>query len=197
VNPSVLIPRPETEILTERALKYATQDMRLLDMCCGSGCIGLTVAAKTKAAVVLADNSQAALDTAARNAKKLHVKAEIVLSDMFESIQGEFDLIVCNPPYIPSADIATLDKNVRDYEPISALDGGADGLDFYRIIATHAPRFMASGAVMLLEIGIGQEKAVTDLLSENGYEVEIFNDLEGVPRVVKAIRGGKEGTKSN
>lgn len=163
----MLIPRPETELLTEQTLNVVEKGDKVLDLCCGSGCVGLTIAKKTGAEVTLADVSEKALAVAKRNAKRLKAKARFVKSDMFKGISGEFDMIVCNPPYIRTEEIDTLDANVKEHEPRLALDGGADGLDFYRIIAKEAPRFVKNGGRLYLEVGYDQAELVAGLLREN------------------------------
>ncbi len=186
VNSDVLIPRPETELLTEQAIKANPKNV--LDLCCGSGCIGLTVAKKTDAHVVLADINKQAIKTAKSNAKKINAKnVKFVLSDMFESIKGKFDLIVCNPPYIKTEDIDGLDASVKDYEPHVALDGGQDGLDFYRILKEKAARFLTQDGKLFMEIGFDQGKEVREMFADS-YTVEILKDYGGHDRIVLATK---------
>ncbi len=185
VNQDVLIPRPETELLTEQALNVVEKGDKVLDLCCGSGCVGLTIAKKTGAEATLADVSEKALAVAKRNAKRLKAKARFVKSDMFKGISGEFDMIVCNPPYIRTEEIDTLDANVKEHEPRLALDGGADGLDFYRIIAKEAPRFVKNGGRLYLEVGYDQAELVAGLLREN-FNVHVKKDYDNVERMILA-----------
>lgn len=185
VNEDVLIPRPETELLTEQAINVVEKDANVLDLCCGSGCVGLTISKKTGASVTLADISDAALAVAKRNAKKLKTKVRFLKTDMFKNIKGEFDMIVCNPPYVKTAEIESLDTNVKDFEPRLALDGGADGLDFYREIAKDAPRFVKSGGRLYLEVGYDQAELVAGLLREN-FNVHIKKDYDNIERMILA-----------
>ncbi len=186
VNSNVLIPRPETELLTEQVIKANSK--RVLDLCCGSGCIGLTVAKKTQAHVVLSDINKQAIKTAKSNAKKINVKnVKFVVSDMFKSIKGKFELIVCNPPYIKTLDIDALDKSVKDYEPHSALDGGQDGLNFYRILNEKADSFLVKGGKLFMEIGFDQGKEASEMFAAK-YTVEILKDYSGHDRIVMATK---------
>ena len=157
-------------------------------MCTGSGCIAIAVADKTGAHVVASDVSEDALATARANAEKNGVadKIEFVRSDMFGNIEGAFDVIISNPPYIPTADIQKLDREVKDYEPALALDGGEDGLDFYRIIAEKAGGFLAEGGRIFLEVGIGQAQAVGDMLK--GFDTKIIKDMQGIDRIVCGVK---------
>ncbi len=186
VNSNVLIPRPETELLTEQVIK--AQPKRVLDMCCGSGCIGLTVAKKTDARVVLSDINKQAIKVAKQNAKKIKAKnVKCVVSDMFAKIKGKFDIIVCNPPYIKTQVIEGLDKSVKDYEPHSALNGGQDGLDYYRILEERADSFLVSGGKLFMEIGFDQGKEVSELFGKK-YTVKILKDYSGQDRIILATK---------
>ena len=195
VNPDVLIPRQDTETLIDAArdklCALLSHELKILDLCCGSGCIGITLAEYFKnSEVTLCDISQKALYVAAKNIELhgLSSRVRAVRSDMFSALNGRFDLIASNPPYIRSADIALLDSGVRDFEPRAALDGGADGLDFYREISAHAPEFLNPGGALLVECGYDQAEAVRLIFSRCGFfdRAEIINDLSGVPRVVLA-----------
>ena len=188
INRNVLCPRPETEELVCEAVKHISENSRVLDLCTGSGCIAVVVADKTGAQVVASDISEAALDTARANAEKNNVGDKIVFvhSDMFENIQGVFDVIISNPPYIPTADIQGLDREVKDYEPKSALDGGEDGLDFYRVIAENAGRYLTVGGRIFLEVGINQADAVKGMLSD--FDVEIKKDMQGIDRIICGVK---------
>ena len=181
VDNRVLIPRFETEVLAEQAVKHiGTKELRVLDMCTGSGCIAAVIAKNTAAQVVAADVSDDALEVAKNNLKGLGV--DVVKSDMFESIDGKFDLIVCNPPYIRTGEISALAPEVTA-QPHLALDGGDDGLKFYRIIAEAAPKFMADGGAIMLEVGYDQAQAVCDMLKGIGKS-RIEKDLDGKDRIV-------------
>lgn len=185
VTPDVLIPRPETELLTERVIAAASSGKSVLDLCTGSGCIGITVALKTGANVTLSDISEKALEIAGLNASSLGANVNIVRSDMLSSIEGTFDIIASNPPYISAEDMKKLDKNVK-FEPESALYGGRDGLDYYRIIASEATAHLNAGGMLFLEVGIGQAQAVAEMLGDKGFTVEIKKDYEGIDRMVVA-----------
>ena len=178
ITPDVLIPRPETEILAELAIKRASG--RALDLCCGSGCIGLAVAKHCpEVQVVLADISPKALKVTERNANEFS-NVTVVQADVFKPNElGQFDMIVCNPPYVTDAEYEELDSSVKDYEPEIALRGGSDGMDFYRAIAKYwdAP-------MILLEVGWKQARDVAGMFK--GREVEILKDYSGIERIVIA-----------
>ena len=188
INKNVLCPRPETEELVCEAVKHISENSRVLDLCTGSGCIAIAVADKTGAHVVASDISEEALKIAKSNAVKNKVddKIEFVHSDMFEGITGTFGVIISNPPYIPTADIAGLDREVKDHEPALALDGGEDGLDFYRIIAEKAGEYLAPGGRIFLEAGIGQAQAVADMLK--GFDTKIIKDMQGIDRIICGVK---------
>lgn len=190
VTSEVLDPRPETEALIEAALSGAPA-RRILDLGVGSGCILLTLLAEWPEATGLGvDISQAALAVARDNAHRLGVEARVALarSNWFGNVQGSFDLIVSNPPYIPRAEIAELAPEVRLHEPSLALDGGADGLDSYRVIAAGACARLAPGGRMLLEVGATQAEAVTRILDATSCgNVDPIHDLDGRIRVLSAI----------
>lgn len=196
VNQDVLIPRPETELIAERAVEIAKgsgEHARVLDLCCGSGCIGLAVAKHApNCRVVLADISDEALTVARKNMTRTGLSGQITtfhadaLADPPRLI-WDFNLIVCNPPYIRSADMATLDISVRNYEPALALDGGPDGLEFYRKIAKNWRKAMRSTCILLFEVGYDQADAVTEILARNGYRnIRKHKDAFGVWRAVEA-----------
>lgn len=193
VDRRVLIPRQDTETLAELALQFLRPipSPRVLDLCTGSGAIGLCIArCRPDARVTLADISSEALQVARENARLLGAQVETMQGDLFAPLAGrEFDLIACNPPYIPTGEIGGLQAEVQK-EPRLALDGGADGLDFYRRIAEEAPRYLAGGGYLLLEVGIGQAEAVVALVGG-----EAVRDLNGVERVVwtrrKCANAGK------
>jgi release factor-specific protein-(glutamine-N5) methyltransferase len=182
VDGSVLIPRPETEELAEKAVRLAkTYDKPVvLDLCTGSGCIAVAIAKHTNADVTASDISKEALETATANAEWNKVSIDFRLGDLFTAVEGKtFDIIVSNPPYIPSNDIAKLDREVKDFEPMSALDGGMDGMDFYRRIAESYNEFLNDGGSLLLEFGIGQENEIKNLFPS----AEIFADMQGINRM--------------
>lgn len=196
VTPDVLIPRDDTMVVTELAIKKALfleQNPRILDLCTGSGCIGLAIARRVKdARVTLGDVSPAALRVARRNVQlqKLAGRVSCVPVDVRKPAQeflGTFDLIVSNPPYIATDEIRTLDVSVRDFEPRLALDGGPDGLDFYRAILANFTAALNPGGYLCLEFGIGQAEAVCTLLRAAGYEIiEQRNDTADITRAVLA-----------
>ncbi|MBQ7373156.1 MAG: peptide chain release factor N(5)-glutamine methyltransferase [Clostridia bacterium] len=186
VDERTLIPRPETEELVMRACDYIRPEHRVLDLCTGSGAIALAVAKKTGAKVVASDISKGALAVAEENFKKHDVNVSVIHGDMFENIRGKFDFILSNPPYIKNVDIAELQNEVKNYEPNLALDGGKDGLDYYRIIAQQAKDYLKKGGMLFLEVGFDQAQAVKNLLVKN-YTVEIIKDINGIERIVKAV----------
>ena len=192
VNSDVLIPRQDTEVLVEEVLKKAEDGWKVLDMCTGSGCILLSLAhfCRLKRAVG-ADLQKEALEVAKQNEKRLKDKlrleeysAEWICSDLFAQIKGKFDCIVSNPPYIPTAVIAKLAEEVKGHEPYLALDGGEDGLSFYRRLIKEAGNYFYPGGFLCLEIGFDQGEMVEVLLRENGFsEIERKKDLAGLDRV--------------
>lgn len=187
VNSDVLCPRPETEELFENTLKTASKSAKILDLCTGSGCISIALAVNSQADITAVDISDKALAVAKKNAENNGVSDRIkfIKSDMFSAVQGRYDVIVSNPPYIPTKDIEGLDREVREYEPFIALDGGDDGLKFYKIIAKEAKAYLNPKGAVLLEVGIGQAEQVASLFK--GYETKIIYDLQGVQRIVKAV----------
>lgn len=185
VTPDVLIPRYDTEILVLNALDSITENSRVLDMCTGSGCIGISIAAKKKCMVTAVDVSKAALEIAAHNATSNNVCVEFIESDMFQNVQGEYDVIVSNPPYIPSLDILTLMPEVLEHEPKLALDGSGDGLHFYRILAENSKDYLAADGMLIMEIGYNQAEDVSALLANNNFtDIRVIKDLAGLDRVV-------------
>lgn len=194
VSPAVLIPRMDTEVLAEQAIllaRSAGEGARVLDLCCGSGCVGLAIAANVPGCrVVLADLSEEAMALCRRNIRRNELSARVVCTRVDARTKPpvelwDFDVIACNPPYIPSGDIDGLDPSVKDYEPRMALDGGADGLDFYRAIAQNWKSALCLGGTLLFEVGMGQDRDVMGLLSRNGYrDVRSFPDTQGIQRVV-------------
>ena len=187
VNSNVLIPRQDTETLVEEALRVAKPGMRVLDLCTGSGCIIISLA-KNVADISCtgSDISKQALLVAKENAKANEVEVEWERSDLFENISGTFDLIVSNPPYIPTGEIPGLMPEVRDFEPVDELDGKEDGLYFYRIITEKSPEYLTSDGYLYFEIGYDQGEAVSAMMRQCGYtQVEVIKDLAGNDRVVK------------
>lgn len=186
VNEYVLIPRQDTEILVEEAMRYLHDGMRILDLCTGSGCILLSLLHYSNDCEgVGVDISQEALQIAAQNAELLGIRADFLKSDLYEKVTGKFDLLVSNPPYIERKVIPTLMEEVREYDPYIALDGGEDGLDFYRRIIGGAQDYLKRGGQILMEIGSGQAKAVSELLREAGFkEIDVCRDFAGLDRVV-------------
>lgn len=187
VDERVLIPRIDTERLAEHAVGFS-KGKKCLDLCTGSGAIGITLALNGAESVTLSDVSEEALEVARENAENHGLALNIVKSDMFDGINEKFDVIVSNPPYIPTLDICKLDLEVKA-EPVLALDGGTDGLNFYKIIASNALEYLNDGGVLLLEIGIGQSDAVCELLSSAGFaDVKVFKDYSDIDRVIVAKR---------
>ena len=193
VGPGTLIPRPETEMLAEAGAAWlrrggAAAEADVLDLCCGSGCLGIAVRRKCPGSrCTLTDLSPKALSFARANAERLAPDCRILAGDLFEPVRdAKFDLILSNPPYIPSGACETLQPEVTR-EPRGALDGGADGLDFYRRIAREAPAHLKPGGLLLLEIGFGQAEDVESLLRAHGLRaVKTEKDFAGIPRMVRA-----------
>ena len=199
VTPDVLIPRDDSMAVTELAIKkalYLPQNPRILDLCTGSGCIGLAVARRVKdAKVTLSDVSAAALRVAKKNVADLHLGGRVscVPVDVTKPAApflGKFDLITANPPYISTAEMEKLDHSVRDYEPHLALHGGEDGLDFYRAIARNFTHALRPGGFLALEFGMGQADAVCSILGSWGYQIlELRQDNSDILRAVLAQHG--------
>ena len=202
VTKDVLIPRDDTVAVTELAIRqglFLSQDPRILDLCCGSGCIGIAVASRVKdAKVTLADLSREALTVAKENValNKLTGRVRCVQTDAMEPpapFMGKFDLIVSNPPYITGEEMTELPKSVSDFEPHMALYGGEDGLDFYRAIAKNYVQALKPGGFICFEFGMGQGDAVCAILEANGYTIlERTRDYNGRERAVLAQYSGKE-----
>lgn len=195
VNEHVLIPRQDTEILVEEILRRGEDNLRILDMCTGSGCILLSLLHySNKSSGVGVDVSQEALLVAARNAERLGIEdATFLQSDLFAGVerQEKYDVIVSNPPYIESGVIPTLMEEVRAHEPLQALDGGEDGLFFYRQITREAAGYLKRGGTLFYEIGYQQAQAVSGLMAEQGYcEIEVVKDYAGLDRVVYGTFAG-------
>ena len=197
VSRDVLIPRIDTEVLAELAIKYlrgtGRLDARVLDLCSGTGCIGCAIAAELpRVRVVLADVSAAAMDISRRNVERngLGGRVSFLPADVTKQpplMTGSFDLVVSNPPYIPTMEILTLDPSVRDYEPVWALDGGEDGLDFYRAILKNWHGVIRQGGELMFEVGEDQAERVKDLMRMAGLrEARSFPDTQNIQRVVAA-----------
>ncbi|MDR0249680.1 MAG: peptide chain release factor N(5)-glutamine methyltransferase [Oscillospiraceae bacterium] len=196
VTPDVLIPRPDTEVLADLAistLREHAPDGRFLDLCCGSGCVGLAVASELpELKVVLADTSVKALEVARRNARELHniiIITEACAKQPPSPALGEFNVIAANPPYVSDDEYMALEPSVREHEPELALRGGADGLDVIRAIAEHWYFALRPGGYMMLETGYNQARQTAQILQNSGYaEVSAHRDLQDYERVVVARR---------
>ena len=200
VSEDVLTPRKETEILVEEGLKELStkfsknvDKIRVLDLCCGSGCCGLTIAKecenKGNVEVVISDISSKALKVARQNIDNLQLtNIKVMCGDMFEHLKKKekFDIIISNPPYIKSQDISFLDKQVKDFDPTVALDGGEDGLHYYRIISKQAKDYLKNCGCILVEIGYNQGEEVKKMFEENGFKTHIVKDYSSNDRVVVA-----------
>lgn len=203
VNASVLIPRIDTEMLANIAIDRLKKDeearpgsnFRVLDLCAGSGCVGITIAHRLKnVRAVLVDLSEGALDLCKKNIRRHNLTSRVVhlRGDALQAPShalGLFDMLVCNPPYIPSGDIPGLDSSVKDFEPLMALDGGADGLDFYRAITRLWMPALKPGGHLIYEVGIGQSEKVAMMLVRAGFEnIRITRDTGRIDRVVEGCR---------
>ena len=191
VDSRVLIPRPETEELCAWALETlpVSDSCRVLDLCCGSGCIGLTLAAERPSLqVTLSDSSRDALDVAAANAARYSLQVSLRCGDLAEGLPpASFDCVVSNPPYIPSAECGVLQPEVLR-EPSLALDGGADGMDFYRRISDECLRILRPDGILLLELGYGESDAVSSLLAAAGFTgITVRKDFSGIARMMLAV----------
>jgi release factor glutamine methyltransferase len=203
VNKEALIPRMDTEVLTQLAIKHLVKDKqyvgahqtRVLDLCAGTGCVGISVAASVKnVRAVLVDLSDGALELCKRNIRRhnltgrvVHLKGDVMQAP--SHALGQFDLVLCNPPYIPTGDIPTLDPSVKNFEPIMALDGGQDGLDFYRAVISLWTPVVKPGGHLLFEVGIGEAEKVAQMLVDARYQnVLITRDTAKIMRVVEGRR---------
>lgn len=194
VNEHVLIPRQDTEVLVEEALSILQRkndSISVLDMCTGSGCILLSIMKLSGVHSVCGtgvDLSEKALTMAIKNANMLDVNAEFYQSDLFESIKGRFSMIVSNPPYIRTAEIETLQEEVRDHDPLMALDGGTDGLYFYRKIIHDSRKHLLPGGYLLFEIGCDQAEDVSGFMRKAGFQnISVKKDLAGLDRVISGV----------
>jgi release factor glutamine methyltransferase len=188
VSPAALIPRHDTVTLVEEAIKRCRGGEKILDIGLGSGCIAVALAKKLPQVNVFGvEKSSSALELASRNAAKHGVTLEIAKGSLFEPFEGLlFDIVVSNPPYIPTGEIPSLQPEVRDYEPVEALDGGPDGLDFYRMIIPSASEHMSPGGWLMFEVGAGQSDSVKGIFVEMASYTDIFSakDPAGIERVV-------------
>lgn len=184
VSPAVLIPRPETELLIELAKALAPK--RALDLCTGSGIIAVTLQKELGCDVTASDVSPEALIVARRNADRHRATVHLIQSDLFEAVADTFDLIITNPPYIDEAVLPELE--VAAYEPRLALDGGVGGLEVYRRLIKQAPEYLTDDGILLMEIGYDQGEPLSSLLQDRGFSsIEIYKDLAGFDRVIKAL----------
>jgi release factor glutamine methyltransferase len=200
ISEDVLIPRTDTEVLARRGITIATaagEGARVLDLCAGSGCVGLAIAANVPTCrVVMGELSEAALRVCKQNVRRNGLNARVTCLSVNaleppSSALWDFDVIVCNPPYIPTGQLQSLDVSVRDYEPHMALDGGEDGLDFFRVIAAKWKSSLRLGGTLMFEVGIDQAPAVEDILAQNEYEsIQTTPDSQGVWRVVEGTIKG-------
>jgi release factor glutamine methyltransferase len=206
IGRGVLIPRPETELLVEEAVKTLKREslnvkpnsneqnpITIIDLCTGSGCIALALASEFPGAQIFGtDISLKALSYAKKNAAANNIEnVTFKKGSLFGPIKpgAMFDLIVSNPPYIIAGEIPELQREVRDWEPLTALDGGADGLDFYRRIISEAEKYLKPEGALIMELGYGQAAAVTELARHNGFlKIEVINDFAGIGRIMKAER---------
>jgi len=188
VNPTVLIPRPETELLVEKVLGLRPPEgARIIDVGTGSGCIGITISAELpRTRVTLTDVSFEALQTARSNAVRLGATVDIACMDLLEAVSGAFDLIVSNPPYVSRAETSRLQREVREHEPHVALFAADDGLAAYRNIIPSAKRLLRSGGHLLMEIGFGLEERVLNLFDDEWERLPTVTDLQGIPRIICA-----------
>ena len=185
VDERALIPRPETEILADIVVRTAEEGNKILDLCTGSGCIAVAVAkARDDITVTASDISEEAISLAKENAKRNGADVDFIVSDLFTKVRGRFDIIVCNPPYIESGEIPKLQREVREHEPKIALDGGIDGLDFYRRIAKDVKSYLVKGGMLIMECGEGQANDIIQLFPRRDFAM-VQKDLSGVDRFVK------------
>ena len=195
VSPAVLIPRHDTEVLVSEGIKRGEAARSILDIGAGSGCVAVALAkALTEAEVCAVDISGEALAVARGNAERNGTSVQFFQGSLLEPFAGRrFDMILSNPPYIPAADLATLQQEVRGFEPLGALDGGTDGLDFYRAIVAGAPDHLSDGGWLLFEVGAGQAPEVLGLLQRGGFAADSFTALD--PAGIERVVGGRLAPK--
>ena len=181
-----LKPRQETMLMVEKIINTEDKNKTVLDMCAGSGCIGLSLKNAGFKDVTLCDISGKAIKMMQKNAKYNRLDVNIVKSNMFNNVSGKYDIIVSNPPYIKSDDINKLSTEVKKYDPLIALDGGKDGLDFYRILADEASEYLAESGVLYLEIGQNQENDIILLLQKHYKNITIIKDYNNINRIIRA-----------
>ncbi len=197
ISSDVLIPRWDTEVLAERAIQRAQaagEGARVLDLCAGSGCVGLAVATQVPSCrVVLGELNEGALRVCKQNVRRNELNARVTCISVNAmeapaSALWDFDVIACNPPYIPTGDIAGLDASVRDFEPRMALDGGEDGLDFYRAVSAKWKSALRLGGSLIFEVGQGQAPQVEEIMAQHGFEnIQTVADSQGIWRVVEGV----------
>lgn len=194
VSPAVLIPRHDTEVLVTEAVKRGGALRSILDIGTGSGCVAVVLAKSLPdAELCTVDVSGEAIKVARGNAERNGAAVHFFQGSLFEPFSGRrFDMVVSNPPYIPQADLATLQQEVRGFEPLNALDGGADGLDFYRRITEQAPGYLNPGGWLIFEVGAGQAARVLGLLRERGFSEETFTQVD--PAGIERVVGGRLAT---
>ena len=197
ISPAVLIPRPDTEVLVTKLIDAARmlESCRILDLCAGSGCIGLAAAANLpRARVLLGELDDEALKVCRQNIRRSSLTGRVTSMKLDAREKpsrslGEFDFIVSNPPYIPSRDVDMLDPSVREHEPRLALDGGEDGLDFYRVICEKWRDTLRENGMLFFEVGIGQADSVLRVMRSGGFgDIQVVKDLNNIPRVVFGAR---------
>ena len=187
VNNDVLVPRFDTETVVEHALGFINDGDSVLDMCTGSGCIAISIALARDVMVTGVDLSKAAIAIARKNAKNNNADVKFVESDLFEHVNGKYDVIISNPPYIRSEEIEKLMEEVRLHDPLMALDGGKDGLVFYKRIAIDAKKHLKDGGRLIFEIGYDQGEEIKDIMTKQGYkDVTVQKDLAGLNRIITA-----------
>ena len=185
VDDNVLSPRPESELLVETALKYVKENnyKSVLDMCTGSGCLAISVKKNAEVCVTAVDVSAKALAIAKHNAKKLDAEINFIKSNMFSEVEGKFDLIISNPPYIDSEEIKELQKEVIEHDPKIALDGGEFGLKFYNIIHDNLRKYLNDNGMLIIEIGEDQKELLISLFNDFNL-VEAIVDYSGNDRIL-------------
>ena len=186
VNNNVLAPRQDTEVLVETALKViGSKPCTVLDLCTGSGCVAISIKKNSPQSLVYAsDISEKVLFVAKKNSKKLNCDICFIKSNLFDKIKNRFDVIVSNPPYIKTSDISKLEIEVKNYDPIISLDGGEDGLLFYKEIISKSKNFLTENGYLIFEIGYNQGEDVLGLMKENGFEASLVKDYNNLDRVI-------------